>query len=299
MTSLRWLAITFVAIALITGTLSDRPRQTPPLMLGGYRVIAADFHVHSFPLSWATLAPWDLVLEAERQDLDAIAITGHNNIWTAEVGRRFSQWIGGPTVLIGEEVVTPTHHLLALGINQTVSWRLPTVEAIDEIHRQNGVAIAAHPMAQYRESYNAVAMSKLDGSEVLHPIAYVRPRAYLQFQDFYARLNKAAVGDSDFHGLGTLGICRTYVFSRDNSPDAILEALRAGRTVVYDRDGRSFGNPDLIRLTQQDPAFQARLEMDRAPLPGPALPRFFESGALVILSRLAGLAGLLMLILFA
>lgn len=49
-----------------------------------YRVLAADFHVHTFPFNWTTLAPWDIVLEAERQDLDAVAIAGHNHVWVSQ-----------------------------------------------------------------------------------------------------------------------------------------------------------------------------------------------------------------------
>jgi hypothetical protein len=34
----------------------------------------------------------------------------------------------------------------------------------------------------------------------------------------------------------------------ENTERGILEALRQGRTVVYDRDGQVFGDPNLIRL---------------------------------------------------
>ena len=45
-------------IGLAAGTLADRPRTQPPLFLAGYRVLAVDFHVHAFPASASTLAPW-------------------------------------------------------------------------------------------------------------------------------------------------------------------------------------------------------------------------------------------------
>ncbi len=43
----------------------------------GYQVLAADFHVHSFPGD-GVLPPWDLAVEARRRGLDAIALTNHN-----------------------------------------------------------------------------------------------------------------------------------------------------------------------------------------------------------------------------
>jgi hypothetical protein len=287
MISLRWLAAILIAVSLLAGTLSDSVHRNPPLMLGGYRVLAADFHVHSFPFSSATLAPWDTVLEAQRHGLDVIAITGHNHVWAAKVGTWFSHLVGGPTIVVGEEIVTPAYHLLAIGINHSVDWDEPAAAAIDEIHRQGGVAIAAHPGFKYWAGFDANAMSRLDGSEVLHPAAYVVPPVYAQFQRFYARKQLTAIGDSDFHGLGPMGICRTFVFARGDSPAAIIDALRDGQTVVVDRNGRHYGDPDLVRLASQDPHFTELL----SPEPPP--------GFLVMLSRLTGLAGLFILVLFA
>jgi PHP-associated len=286
MNPLRWLAAMLIAVSLLAGTLSDTVHRNPPLMLGGYRVLAADFHVHTFPLSSATLAPWDVVLEAQRQGLDAIAITGHNHVWAAKVGRWFSHLIGGPTILVGQEIVTPGYHLLAIGIDHTIDWRQSASSAIDAVHRQGGVAIAAHPGFKYWAAFDADAMSRLDGSEVLHPAAYVVPPVYSQFRRFYARKRLTAIGDSDFHGLGPMGICRTYVFARDDSPSAIVDALRAGHTVVVDRDGRTYGDPDLIRLTSQDSRF-APQQFDRPP-----------QGLLLMLSRITGIVGLSILVLF-
>jgi hypothetical protein len=286
MNTVRWLGAVLIALSLIAGTCSDTVRRNPPMTLGGYQVLSVDFHVHSFPLSWATLAPWDTVLEAQRHSLDAIAMTGHNHVWVAKVGSWFSRLVGGPTILVSEEIVAPTYHLLAIGIDHTIDWREPAAAAIDEVHRQGGAAIAAHPLYKYWPAFDSTALGKLDGSEVLHPLAYARPPAYAQFQQFYARSRLTAIGDSDYHGLGSVGICRTFVFARDNSPSAIVEAVRAGHTVVYDRDGRSYGDPELIRLAEQDPRF-ANLRSTEPP-----------ASILVMLSRVTGIAGLFILILF-
>ena len=251
----RRISICLVLAALAVGTLSDAPRRNPTIVLGGYRVLAADFHVHSFPLSWATIGPIDTVLEARRQGLDVIAMTGHNHVWVAKVGRWFSHLTGGPRVLVGEEIVAPTYHLLAVGIDSTISWKQSAASAIDEVHRQGGIAIAAHPVSFYWRAYDADAMSKLDGAEVLHPIAYFRAGTYQELQQFYGRARLTAIGDSDYHGLGPMGLCRTFVFARDDSDDSILEALRAHHTVVLDRDGQAFGDPNLIYLARQNSQF--------------------------------------------
>jgi hypothetical protein len=284
----RWLSGGVLFAGLTAGTLSDVPRMHPPIFADGYRVLAADFHVHSFPLNWATFSPWDTVLEARRQGLDAIAMTPHNHIWVAQAGRWFSRLVGGPTVLVGEEIVTPQYHLLAVGIEKTISWRQPAANAIDELHKQGGVAIAAHPTKFYWLGYDAAAVSKLDGAEVLHPLAYENARQYGELQEFYGRARLAAIGDSDFHGLGPLGLCRTLVFATEDSERAIVEAVRARRTVVYDRDGRAYGDAGLIRLAAQDPRIR---ELASA-------PASTSQGLLATLSRACGILGLLGVFLF-
>jgi PHP domain-containing protein len=238
-----------LVFAIAAGTAADRPRTNPPLTLGGYRVLAADFHTHSSMWSDGALTHWGLVLEAERQGLDVIAITGHNQTWDGRLGRRFSRLVGGPTVLVGEEIVSePGYHMIAAGIARTVSFRQSAASAIDDIHRQGGIAIAAHPFPDFRTGYDAAAMARLDGAEICHPGIYVRERGQQELEEFAARAPVAAIGSSDFHGLGPMGFCRTYVFARDNTEHAILEALRAHRTVVYGRDGQEYGDPALVRL---------------------------------------------------
>jgi hypothetical protein len=259
MIAARWFSICLVLAALAAGTLSDTPRKNPIVMLGGYRVLAADFHIHSFPLSWALLGPFDTVEEAERQGLDVIAMTPHNLVWVAKVGQWFSRVTGGPMVLVGEEIVSPRYHLLAIGIHNTIRWNQGAASAIDEIHAQGGIAIAAHPVKAYWGAYDADAVRKLDGAEVLHPLAYESAKGYRELQEFYGRAHVTAVGDSDYHGLGPMGLCRTFVFAREDSESAVLEALHDGRTAVYDRDGRAFGDPRLIALATPDPEFQALL----------------------------------------
>jgi hypothetical protein len=275
----RWISGVLLLAAFVAGTYADRAPRNAPIMMGGYRVLAGDFHIHSFPLSWSTLSPWGTVMEAQRQGLDVIAMTGHNDVWVAKVGRWFSRAAGGPTVLVGEEVVGPKYHMLALGIDHTVSWRQSAASAIAEIHAQGGVAIAAHPLARYWPAFDEEAMRGLDGAEVVHPIIYVRAKARREIPQFYARKPMTALGDSDYHGVGPMGLCRTYVFAADDSAGAVLQALREGHTVVYERDGRAYGDPELVSLAAQNGLFE---KTGRA---GP--------GRLVNVSGGCGIAGLL------
>jgi hypothetical protein len=280
MTALPWIAAGLLVTALAAGAIGDSQPTRAHLILGGYHVMAVDFHVHSFPLSWTTLAPWDTVIEAHLRGLDAIAMVGHNQVWVSKVGRRFSRQAGGPLVLTGEEIVSSHYHLLAIGIDSTIDWRQTAAHAIEQIHQQGGVAIAAHPLAHSWSAYGAQARRALDGAEVLHPIAYESEDLAEQLRQFYNSAPVAAIGDSDYHGLGPVGLCRTYVFTTEETQMGILDAIRHRRTVVYDGAGRTYGDAELIRAAAAD----GRLPKIASGQPTVGLFR--------MLSRIAGVLGL-------
>ena len=277
------LAGDLLVAAVVLGTAIDRVPAREPIMLGGYRVVAADFHTHSSTWSDSALTPWGMVLEAQHRGLDAIAITGHRQTQDARWGRWFSEQIGGPTVLIGEELPEIRHHVIAVGITTTVDWSLDVGAQIDEIHRQGGIAIAAHPGPMFWPGF-APVMNRLDGTEICHPAIYDIAEAQSIFEDFAQKTTAAAIGSSDFHGLGHMGLCRTFVFARDVSAPAILDAIRARRTVVYGLGGKAYGDPDLIRLAAAD----GRLPRDAR--------RQSSSSLLDRVSQILGLAGLICIV---
>ncbi len=235
--------------SMLVGSLVSIPKKEP-IEIGGYHVLAADFHSHMFPGDWAMLAPWDVVLDAERNDLDVIALTGHNTTWTGKLGAWFAKQRGAPLVIVGEEVHTAQYHLVGIGLTETVSWRQSAADAIDAIHRQGGIAIAAHPIERYWNGYDAAALTRLDATEIVHPEGLRSAVSASQFAQFAQRGNFTLLGDSDSHGTGPR-LCRTYVFVRNRSENGVLEALRNHRTVVYDH-GQYFGDPQLVALSKSD-----------------------------------------------
>ena len=251
--------------------MTDTRRPSPARVLGDFHVLAADFHVHMFPLGWSTLAPWDTIVEARHQGLDVIALVPHNITWLAKIGEWVAQFIDGPMVIVGEEITAPDYHLLGVGIDRAISARLTVTEAIAEVHRQGGVAIAAHPYENAAAAFE-VALRDLDGVEVVRPEAQNDPRLGAQLRAFHdrARLAKGgitAVGDSDYHGTGPMGYSRTYVFARERTTAAVLDAVRDGRTVVYDRDV-VYGDPAMIQLAAE--AGGLPNDVPVLPAPGPA-----------------------------
>jgi hypothetical protein len=181
---------------------------------------------------------------------------------------------------------------------------------LDEIHAQGGLAIAAHPVGRFQDALQP-EIARFDGAEVAHPIMFrdrgTPPQAgdggggwrWTEMRDFFLRAREAgipltAIGSSDYHGFSILGLCRTYVFTeigdaptRSASEEAILDALRRGRTVVFDREGRAYGDPALVAV------------LAREPLPAPDVAYDYRARDwLDALARTSGLFGAIGVVLF-
>ena len=289
---IRIVAGILLIIGIAGGTLTETKRDVAPTERDGYKVVEADFHVHTF-FGDGLLSPFGIVSQARYKGLHAVAITGHNQVFTGRFGRWFSHLIGGPTVLIGEEITAPGFHIIGVGLNERVNWKQSAAAVIEEIHRQGGVAIAAHPTQKFWPALDEVT-DKLDGAEVMHALAYAPDRRWEEMQDFYQRTEASgrhltAIGSSDYHFFNSLGICRTYVFVHSNDEVGILDALRAGRTVVYDREGNAYGNPELIQLLTERPIERDFGQYDYD---------YAGSGAFDLISRACGWCGLMVLFLF-
>jgi hypothetical protein len=253
--ALRLLAVLVAAAGLtLTGTTAPLPVR-PPLQKAGYVVLAADFHVHSFPGD-GLLPPWDLAIEARRRRLDAIALTNHNSTHSWHLARWLAPMAGraGAARLIpGVEVTAVGYHLAAVGLTEPIAWRQPAVAAVAAIHAKGGVAIAAHPTRRSWRFLDDAAIAALDGVEVAHPMIHVWEDARLDLAAFYERAKRvhpsiAAIGSTDFHHFAPMGLGRTYVFAREATEAGILEGIRGGRTVACDGRGASYGPPWLVAM---------------------------------------------------
>lgn len=248
-----------VVLGMIGGVAFDPHPSRPVAHRAGYRVLEADFHAHT---SWSdgSLSPFGVVRQAERRGLDVIAITEHNTVRPSQMARAFAGlWSAdAPLVVTGEEITSARFHIIALGIESTVTPRQTAEEAVDDVHAQGGVAIAAHPVRRFWPSL-VPARERFDGSEAMHPIALGdrqtgwRWSEALAFRDESKR-PLAAIGSSDYHWASILGICRTLVFAREPvDAKAIVDAVRDGRTVTFDVEGRPIGHPALVAALEKEP----------------------------------------------
>jgi hypothetical protein len=154
---------------------------------------------------------------AEETDLSVIAICDHNTnegaIEAAAQSQRYNV-----EVIIGQEVESTDGHILGLWTPQCIAPGMPAEATVAEIHRQGGLAIAAHPYApKWWKNYGLCRGETCvydsvdyDGVEVANSTPL------LFFANFHARRywransdRLAATGGSDAHMLSVIGTSRT------------------------------------------------------------------------------------------
>jgi predicted metal-dependent phosphoesterase TrpH len=255
-----WLvAAALVVLGVIGGAAFDPKPARPVVHRAGYRVLEADFHMHT-TYSDGTLSPFSLVRQGERRGLDVIGVTEHNTVIASKIARFYSNAVGGPIVVTGEEITTGGYHLIAIGIESTVSPNQPITGVVKDIHAQGGLAIGAHPVRRFQPGL-APVRNELDAMEVMHPLAFSeRDRSnawrWRDMVEYWEQTSPrpAAIGSSDYHFASVLGLCRTLVFVKEPADaKAVIEAIRAKRTVIVDRDDNLLGDPELVEALKKEP----------------------------------------------
>lgn len=101
-------------------------------------------HIHSV-FSDGSGEVHEIVEAAQECELDFIVLTDHNTLRALKEG--FEKWYGKTLLLVGCELNDKQNlnHLLALGINETFSTRIPAAEYTKKVKESGGVGIIAHP----------------------------------------------------------------------------------------------------------------------------------------------------------
>jgi predicted metal-dependent phosphoesterase TrpH len=182
-------------------------------------VLKVDFHVHT-NRSPDGVNSLDRTLKgAKKAGLDAVAVTDHNRTLSGrrarDLGRRHGllviPGIEGGSLPLGK-------HWIAAGVDFFPPCR-DIREVIDQIRRENGIAIAPHPHT--RQGYGNYAELGFDAVEKVNgsiSAANARVRNPERIPE---------VASSDAHGVLMLGFTWTWV-DAGCSVDEILEAVRKG-----------------------------------------------------------------------
>ncbi len=215
------------------------PPATDQTASGWYR---GDCHLHSI-YSDGRQTPADIATAARTAGLDFVVSTEHNTpaahgVWGPLAGDDL-------LIMTGEEVTTRNGHLLAIGLEpgSWIDWRFRAADdrlakAVLQIHDARGLAVAAHPHTSMVGGGWKFGFEQIDVIEVWNGPWTTDDEAAVHSWD--AQLAgpsghrwRPAMGNSDAHAESdVVGLAQTVLFAESLSRDAVLAAIRAGRSWI-------------------------------------------------------------------
>lgn len=173
------------------------------------RVFKADLHMHTFHSRDSLSKVEDVLSAAVKKDLNAIAITDHNETKGASEAEKLARKLNLPLqVIIGEEVGTDKGDLLVYFLKRRIKpGQLAGV--LKEVKKQGAVCCAAHP---YDFARHGIHLEKLPPSELaaIDAIEAFNARVTLPFQNesallFSKKMKKPVFAGSDAHHPSEIG----------------------------------------------------------------------------------------------
>jgi len=197
-------------------------------------VLTVELHTHS-ALSHDGRDPVELLLEqAQAVGLDALAVTDHDEIEASLDAARLApeyDLVGIP----GVEITSEAGHVLGLGIEELVPAGLSFQETIERIHEQGGVAVVPHPFQESRHGVLAnISKDELAAADAIevYNSRLLTGRSNRQAHQYARRRGLPMTAGSDAHISEMVGQAVTHVDTDERSLDAVLDAIRDGRTTV-------------------------------------------------------------------
>jgi len=255
--------------------LADRPPRRELPASDGRRWLAGDLHIHTMHSDGALSVGGVARLIAER-GLDFAAITDHNTVsHHAELPAAAARY--GITLVPGQEVTTEAGHAGVLGDVGWIDFRTPADDWLTTAQQRGGLMSINHPFGGH-VSWAIPMKRRPPLLEVWHcswlDLRWTVPLAWWLAWDPGA----IPVGGSDWHRPGDdalPGSPTTWVECTGDSPQDVLDGLRAGRTAV----SASQQGPVLLRRDGELVAAGAKGMI----LAGPAGPVARIRGELAIL----------------
>jgi hypothetical protein len=210
----------------------------------------ADLHIHTSLSDGKPSVEEVLDWVHSHTDLSVIAITDHDEIEGGYIAQKIVKEKGYDIeIVIGEEVTAKEGHVLGLFIKEKVKPGMTARETIQEIHKQGGLAVAAHPFFQTRlrsplssriDGVGAIALIKesFDALEVANATPFFTAVKEGQKAKYLNRklLQLAELGGSDSHTKEAVGVAAT-IFEGTSAKD-LRQSIEKKETGVY-RGGMS------------------------------------------------------------
>ena len=192
-----------------------------------------DFHIHS-EYSFDSLMKIERIIDiGKKKGLNGLAITDHGSVKGGLEGEKLGK-NRGIVVIPGIEVVTDECEILGLFLNEGLKSRT-ALDTIDEVRRQGGISVIAHPFKRGRKIGNSL-LETADGIEGFNSrCSYSENRSARKIA---AEYNLPMTAGSDAHFYCEIGRAQCIIEKADNLDDI--------RRAVVRRETRMMGTQSCL-----------------------------------------------------
>ena len=190
----------------------------------------ADLHIHT-SFSDGFSSPKEVIETAIEKGIDCIAITDHNEIRGAIEAMRFG-FDKNILIIPGIEISTKSGHILGINVKKAIPKGLSAERTIEEIRKQKGLAIIAHPFDWPIENFiggkEKILALRPDGIEIFNAAVFVKSSNKTAL-NFARKNNFVFAAGSDAHRKEFIGRGYLEISGKINSEDDLVEAIKQGR----------------------------------------------------------------------
>ncbi len=156
----------------------------------------------------------------KKRKLDGVAVTDHDTTLGGFKLKKMNK-DKDIKIIVGSEIKTNKGEVLALFLNEEIKQR-EFYSVLDEIRRQDGIAVAPHPFDPLRRSRikELSILKELDGVECLNARTMLSQFNRNAF-DYASKNNKMKTAGSDAHFWYEIGLA--YTEYRDNLRKSLLK----------------------------------------------------------------------------
>jgi hypothetical protein len=190
----------------------------------------ADTHIHTNH-SDGNHSPVEVVNNAVKNNIKVIAITDHNTISGAIEAKNYAIENNLPIeIIIGEEISSKNGHIIALYIDSKIPAGLNAKDTINEIHKQNGLAVAPHishffsyKKRKHKRIKKIIKSLNFDAIETITNSSFVAFIGDGRAQKINKFLNLPVVGVSDAHDIIFIG--KGYTVFEGHTADDLRKCI--------------------------------------------------------------------------
>jgi predicted metal-dependent phosphoesterase TrpH len=201
-----------------------------------------DMHMHTNRYSHdSQMDVYALLKRAKEIGLDGIVITEHDVLWPEHEIEELRQRQPDLIIMAGVEISARDGDVLCYGVREMGSLRrgMGWVDLCTEVHRQGGVAVAAHPYrwGQHFDRILEYQKPPIDGVEMMSNNMDSTLRE--QASEFISKNpDYATLGNSDAHEVGVVGCCYSEFSVPVRNLEELVAAIRARQVRPVVRTGR-------------------------------------------------------------